>query len=282
MLYRSASGVFSSAMVYAASFPAGSLSPVSADSSAARLMLSSSRPSAGILSPVASSRISPTTISFWLSITGFPSRSTLQLTSSLILFRASKALALRPSITTVMMTESEMAAKMPTHSKKSASPPVAPRMMLTTSAMTPAAISIKIIGSVAACQMRRNRDSGFAFVSVFAPCVWRLCSACAPVKPAKAFVPRCCSSASLFSVNSFIVRSPQVYFNKKDPGMVCTIHEPNKKTMHGKATHESRSLRQARPDGQHVDLPRICINAQTTPSSEYFQLLRQYSIRHSG
>ena len=55
---------------------------------------------------------------------GSPPRRTLIRVSSLILLRASKALALLPSVTMVMATDRKMAAKMPAHSRKLYSPPV--------------------------------------------------------------------------------------------------------------------------------------------------------------
>ena len=62
-----------------------------------------------------------------------------------ILLSASNAFALFPSMITVITTERDMATKIPTHSRKSASPPLAPRAILTASAISPAAISICLL-----------------------------------------------------------------------------------------------------------------------------------------
>lgn len=56
-----------------------------------------------------------------------PSRTTVMVVSSLISFSASNAVALRPSIATVMVTDRAMAKKMPTHSRMSAWPPAMER-----------------------------------------------------------------------------------------------------------------------------------------------------------
>lgn len=58
-----------------------------------------------------------------------PSRTTVTVVSSLISFSASNALALRPSITTVMVTDRAMAKKMPTHSRMSVWPPAMERVI---------------------------------------------------------------------------------------------------------------------------------------------------------
>ena len=120
---RSATGVVSWQTTPESLFT-GRLSPVSADSSTVSSLLSRSRPSATILSPVSTMTISPTTISFWVTSCGSPLRMTLISVSSLILFNASNALALFPSVMIVITTESAMAAKIPTHSRKLYSPPV--------------------------------------------------------------------------------------------------------------------------------------------------------------
>ena len=79
-------------------------------------------------------------------------------------FSASNALALRPSITTVIVTDSAMAKKMPTHSRMSAWPPAMARVMLTPRVMAAAIISMMSIGSAAVLTMRESIDSGFGLV----------------------------------------------------------------------------------------------------------------------
>ena len=174
MLACSATGVSGSVRRACASFLAGTLSPVSADSSAVRSRLSTRRPSAGTRSPQASESRSPQTISDCGIMTACPSRTTLTCAFSLMAFSASKAFWLRSSITTVMTTESEMATNTPMTSKKSASRPVTRRKTLTASAMSPAAMSIKIMGSVAACQMRSHTGSASSLVKVLEPWARRI------------------------------------------------------------------------------------------------------------
>ena len=82
-----------------------------------------------------------------------PSRTTVTVVSSLISFSASNVLALRPSITTVMVTDRAMAKKMPTHSRMSAWPPAMERVMLTPRVMAAAIISMISIGSAGVCPL---------------------------------------------------------------------------------------------------------------------------------
>lgn len=82
-----------------------------------------------------------------------PSRTTVMVVSSLISFSASNVLALRPSITTVMVTDRAMAKKMPTHSRMSAWPPAMERVMLTPRVMAAAIISMISIGSAGVCPL---------------------------------------------------------------------------------------------------------------------------------
>ncbi len=82
-----------------------------------------------------------------------PSRTTVTVVSSLISFSASNVLALRPSITTVMVTDGAMAKKMPTHSRMSAWPPAMERTMLTPRVMAAAIISMISIGSAGVCPL---------------------------------------------------------------------------------------------------------------------------------
>ena len=76
MLVLSPMGAFS-ATASRASFSAGTLSPVSADSSDFKLTLSRRRASAGTKSPASRKIISPGTSSLAAMICSFPSRSTL-------------------------------------------------------------------------------------------------------------------------------------------------------------------------------------------------------------
>lgn len=82
-----------------------------------------------------------------------PSRTTVTVVSSLISFSASNVLALRPSITTVMVTDRAMAKKMPTHSRMSVWPPAMERVMLTPRVMAAAIISMISIGSAGVCPL---------------------------------------------------------------------------------------------------------------------------------
>ena len=126
-------------------------------------------------------------ISSLLSLTVLPSRITLTITLPLIFESASKAFALLPSITTLITTESAIAANTPTHSRKSASPPVHERIILTTSAIIPAAISIKSIGSVEASQILFKNESAFFLVSEFEPNFSIFSFACCSLKPVSMF-----------------------------------------------------------------------------------------------
>ena len=87
-----------------------------------------------------------------------PPRTTLISMPSLILFSSSKALALRPSITTVKTTDMAMATRMPTHSAQSKCPPCAALTALTAIVISHAKKSRMSMGSVDASQMRRSSD----------------------------------------------------------------------------------------------------------------------------
>ena len=166
-----------------ASLLTGRLSPVSADSSTDRSWLSSRRPSATILSPVSTMMMSPTTISFWVTSCGSPFRITLINVSSLILFNASKAFSLFPSVTMVMTTDSAIAAKMPTHSRKLYSPPVKYRVIFTANVMIAAKINMSSIGSVDASQIFFASDSWPWLMKEFVPYMLRDFSTCSGVRP---------------------------------------------------------------------------------------------------
>ena len=153
----------------AASLCTGILSPVSADSSAVREVLSISLASAGNLFPVSTLRMSPTATSRCGMSSAPPSLITRTWVSSASRFSASKALALRPSIATVIIMESDIAAKIPAHSIKSVSPPLMPRAIFTPSVISAAAVSMSIIGSRAASASRRSIEAGFFFVKLFSP-----------------------------------------------------------------------------------------------------------------
>ena len=183
MLNRSASGVFGSDISSSAFLFTGTLSPVRADSFTAKLLVYRRRASAGILSPVDNSIMSPTTMSCWFMSIILPPLSTFMVTLSPILDSASNAFALLPSMTTLIVTDSAIATNTPTHSIKSAFPPVAAWKMLTPSAMISAAISINSMGSLIASKMRCQTVSGFLPVSLFAPNSSLFFSTCSSLRP---------------------------------------------------------------------------------------------------
>lgn len=183
MFVRSATGVFGSVNTASAALALGTLSPVSADSSAVRSFDSMRRASAGSLSPVLICSTSPMVMSRCDTSVTSPSRTTVTVVSSLMSFSASNALALRPSITTVIVTDRAMAKKMPTHSRMSAWPPAMARVMLTPRVMAAAIISMMSIGSAAVLTMRESIDSGFGLVKALGPYWFRLCAACSLVRP---------------------------------------------------------------------------------------------------
>ena len=129
-----------------------------------------------------------------------PSRITRTLASSVIRFSASKALALRPSIATVMAMESDIAANIPAHSIRSASPPLRPRAIFTPSVISAAAISMIIIGSRAASAILLNIETGFFLVKLFSPYRRRFCAASSVLSPRRGSTP------SLFSVSAALSR----------------------------------------------------------------------------
>ena len=169
MFKRSATGVCASASTACASFSTGADSPVSDDSSQESDTLSKSLPSAATLLPDSKNTTSPTTSSCCGTYCTIPSRTTLISMPSLILFSASNALALRPSITTVSTTDITIATKMPIHSYISKCPPFAALTVFTASVITHAKKSRISIGSVDASQMRRSNDFRFARVNSFLP-----------------------------------------------------------------------------------------------------------------
>ncbi len=203
---RSATGVVL-LQAKSAFFFTGRLSPVKADSSTDRSLLSRRRPSATILSPVSAMMMSPTTMSFWVTNWASPFRSTLIKVSSLIRFSASKAFALFPSVMMVITTDREMAAKMPTHSRKLYSPPVKYRVMFTARVMTAAKISISSIGSVEASQIRRARDSWLWAAKELAPYFARDASAWLSLRPFSRSVPVFASSSSRDSIKASFISS---------------------------------------------------------------------------
>lgn len=91
---RSASGIFSSAIFNLAFLFAGMLSPVSADSSTDKAVLSSNRQSAAILSPAESNKMSPAAMFYFSRIIVFPFLITRTVMLPLIFESASKDLAL--------------------------------------------------------------------------------------------------------------------------------------------------------------------------------------------
>ncbi|CDE72660.1 unknown [Acidaminococcus sp. CAG:917] len=200
-----------------ADFSTGTLSPVSADSSTDIDSEERSLASAGILSPVLKISISPATASLFAIVIVSPPRTTFTTISSPILLNASNAFWLLPSITTLMHTERAMAKNTPAHSKKSASPPVTLRYMLTPRAIRPAAMSIKIIGSVALEIILFKRESPFCFVSTFDLYFSRFSVTCSALNPFSLSLPKKFKTSSLLLVNITASVAP----NKKR--MACAI-----------------------------------------------------------
>ena len=169
IFFLSATGVFSLWQRYFPSFSTASLSPVRADSSTRRLFELIIRQSAGTLSPVSTVTISPAVSSPLLIICVFPFLITLTSIFWFSLLSSSKAFALLPSITTVIITESIIAAKMPTHSTKSVSPPLNSFTKLT-ARVIPKAISRMIsIGSLNELKNLFIAEGDFSCVNVFVP-----------------------------------------------------------------------------------------------------------------
>ena len=164
---------------------------------------------------------------------------------------ASNALALLPSITTLITTESAIATKTPTHSRKSASPPVTLRTMFTASAISPAAISIKSIGSVAASQSLLSNESCFFRVSEFSPYFALFSAALSFVSPVCGFEPNSLSNSSLLLKNSLIFSS-------------CPAKPVNflqiKKLTHGIVPCISQKNKDLCTDAEALYLPAVCMS----------------------
>ena len=119
--------------------------------------------------------------------------------------RASKALALRPSMPTEIPTESRMASATPTHSANSVWPSESRWATFTPTIISNAITSNRIIGSLKASMIRLNHPICSGRDSLFAPCASRLARTASSVSPCRRSPPNSRTTSSAGVMNALSI-----------------------------------------------------------------------------